>query len=125
MSRVGLRLRRTLDYGIPNQRAIVSVADGDAADPKWEVAGTWVTAGSSTFYHSFPTDELSPPEPVVRTSNRRLLEDEFLVPLRLTQGRRSLRMRLTFDPVERPLLPDQVRHAMRTFQGNGGKGPLR
>jgi hypothetical protein len=27
------------------------VADGDAADPKWEV-GTWVTAGSSTVYQT-------------------------------------------------------------------------
>jgi hypothetical protein len=62
--------------------------------------------GHRRIKHRLPNDELSPPEPVVRTSNRRLLEDEFLVPLRLTRGRRSLRIRLTFDPVERPLLPD-------------------
>jgi hypothetical protein len=42
---------------------------------------------------------------VVHTSNRRFLEDEFLLPLRLTQGRRSIRIRLTFDPIDRPLLP--------------------
>ena len=102
----GVMIRRTLDYGIPNQRAVVSLADGDAADPVWEAAGTWYTAGSSTFYHSFPGEELSPPNPVVHTSNRRFLEDEFLLPLRLTQGRKAIRIRVTFDPVDRPLLPD-------------------
>jgi hypothetical protein len=101
----GVMLRRTLDFGIPNQRAVVSLADGDALEPTWEIAGTWYTAGSNTYYHSFPKDELSLPAPVVHTSNRRFLEDEFLLPLRLTRGRRSLRVRLTFDPIHRPLLP--------------------
>ena len=101
----GVMLRRTLDYGAPNQRAIVSLADGDAAQPVWEVAGTWYTAGSSTFYHSFPEGELSPPAPVVHTSNRRFREDEFLLPLRTTRGRKSLRIRVSFDPIDRPLLP--------------------
>jgi Protein of unknown function (DUF2961) len=101
----GVMLRRTLDFAIANQRAIVSVADGDASDPVWEAAGSWYTAGSSTFYHSFPREELSPPNPVVHTSNRHFLEDEFLLPLRLTTGRKSIRIRLVFDPVDRPLLP--------------------
>jgi hypothetical protein len=101
----GVMLRRTLDFGVPNQRAVVSLADGDSVDPAWEPAGTWYTAGSNTFYHSFPPDELSPPQPSVHTSNRRFLEDEFLLPLRLTQGRSSIRIRLTFSPVDRALLP--------------------
>jgi hypothetical protein len=101
----GVMLRRAMDYGLPNQRAVVWLADGDAEEPTWEIAGSWYTAGSSTFYHSFPPDELSPPTPVVHTSNRRFLEDEFLLPLRLTQGRKSLLVRLSFDPVDRPLLP--------------------
>lgn len=101
----GVMLRRTLDYGIPNQRAEVFLADGDALEPVWEFAGHWYTAGSNVFYHSFPADELAPSTPVVHVSNRRFLEDEFLLPLGLTKGRRSLRIRVAFDPVDRPLLP--------------------
>ncbi len=101
----GLMLRRVLDYGMPNQRALVSVADGEASEPAWEQAGTWYLAGSTTFYHSFPVGELAPPSPVVLTSNRRFHEDEFLVPRRLTQGRKQVRIRLTFEQVDRPLLP--------------------
>jgi hypothetical protein len=86
----------------------VSLADGDAVDPAWEPAGTWYTAGSNTFYYSFPPDELSPPQPSVHTSNRRFLEDEFLLPLRLTQGRSSIRIRLTFHPIDRALLPGML-----------------
>ena len=98
-------LRRTLDYGAPNQRAVISVADGEDSEPAWEPAGTWYLAGSNTFYHSFPRDELGSPVPDVRTSNRRFREDEFLLPLRLTENRRSLRVRVACEPMERPLLP--------------------
>jgi hypothetical protein len=101
----GVMLRRTLDYNMPNQRAVVSVADGEASEPMWEQAGTWYLAGSTTFYHSFPKGELSPPSPVVLTSNRGFREDEFLVPRRLTRGRKLVRIRVTFEPVDRPLLP--------------------
>jgi hypothetical protein len=101
----GVMLRRTLDYSLPNQRALVSVADGEASEPTWEQAGIWYLAGSTTFYHSFPKDEMDPPLPVIHTSNRRFREDEFLLPLRLTQGRRMLRVRVTFEQVNRPLLP--------------------
>ncbi|MBA3518495.1 MAG: DUF2961 domain-containing protein [Rhizobiales bacterium] len=101
----GVMLRRTLDYGAPNQRAVISVADGESSEPAWEPAGTWYLAGSNTFYHSFPKDELGSPVPDVRTSNRRFREDEFLLPLRLTENRRSLRVRVACEPMERPLLP--------------------
>jgi hypothetical protein len=101
----GVFLRRTLDYALPDQRAVVEVADGDIAQPVWEAAGTWYQAGSTTFFHSFPPRELDEPKPVVLTSNRRFREDEFLIPLGLTQARRAIRVRLTFHPVDRPLLP--------------------
>jgi hypothetical protein len=101
----GVMLRRTFDYALPNQRATVSVADGEAAEPVWEPAGVWYSAGSNTVYHSFPAGELDPPAPTVLTSNRRFREDEFLVPLRLTRGRHAIRVRMTFEPVVRPLLP--------------------
>jgi hypothetical protein len=101
----GVMLRRTFDYALPNQRATVSIADGEAAEPTWEAAGVWYCAGSNTVYHSFPAGELDPPTPKLLTSNRRFRQDEFLVPLRLTRGRHSIRVRITFEPVVRPLLP--------------------
>jgi hypothetical protein len=101
----GVMLRRTFDYALPNQRATVSIADGETAEPIWEPAGIWYSAGSNTIYHSFPAGELDPPAPKVLTSNRRFREDEFLVPLRLTRGRQFIRVRIAFEPVMRPLLP--------------------
>ncbi|MGF9761567.1 DUF2961 domain-containing protein [Microvirga sp. 0TCS3.31] len=101
----GVMLRRTLDYGMPDQKAQVWVADGEASEPLWEKAGIWYLAGSTTFYHSFPTGELAPPSPATLTSIRRFREDEFLVPRRLTQGRKLVRIRVTFEQVGRPLLP--------------------
>ena len=41
----------------------------------------------------------------METSNRRFREDEFLVPGRLTRGRSQIRVRIAFEPVDRPLLP--------------------
>ncbi|WP_158047875.1 DUF2961 domain-containing protein [Skermanella pratensis] len=101
----GVMLRRTLDYGMPDQRAAVFVADGAAAEPVWEPAGTWYLAGSDTVYHSFPPGELDPPAPTIVTAGRRLAEDEFLLPLRLTRDRSSIRVRVAYEPVGRPLLP--------------------
>jgi hypothetical protein len=108
----GVMLRRTLDYSYPNQRAAVSVANTAEPD-RWQDAGTWYLAGSNTHYHSLRPGvshsgrgELGEPDPVVETSNRRFREDEFLIPARLTRGRSDIRVRLDFEPVERPLLPD-------------------
>jgi hypothetical protein len=42
---------------------------------------------------------------VVQTSNRRFRDDEFLLPLALTEGRKSIRVRVKFTPVSRPLIP--------------------
>jgi hypothetical protein len=101
----GVLLRRTLDHALPDQRALVEVADGASPDAPWEPAGIWFTAGSTTHFHSFPPGELDPPAPVVLTSERRLAEEELILPARLTRGRSSLRVRVTFRPVDRPLLP--------------------
>jgi hypothetical protein len=103
----GVLLRRTLDYALPDQRATVEIAADDDAAP-WEAAGVWYSAGSTTFYHSFPPGELDAPIPVILTADRRFREEEFLVPLHLTQGRSAIRVRLTFAPVERPILPGSL-----------------
>jgi hypothetical protein len=102
---LGVMLRRTLDYGFPNQRAGVYIAGSDGGE--WKKAGVWYIAGSNTCYHSYPrkAGELGKTEPVVQTSNRRFRDDEFLIPRDLTAGKSSIRVRVVFTPVERPLLP--------------------
>jgi hypothetical protein len=102
----GVLLRRTLDYGYANQRARVLVEkDGD-----WQAAGIWYLAGSNTVYHSFPWQEgeLAPVRPQVISSNRRLRDDEFLIPAHLTRGRRRIRLRMVFEPRNPPLLPGRA-----------------
>jgi hypothetical protein len=102
----GVLLRRTLDYSYPNQRARVYVADpASDGELNWEYAGIWYEAGSNTCYHSAPPGELDPPKPKVQTSNRRFRDDEFLVPRDLARGRDSIRVRVEFTPVPRPLMP--------------------
>lgn len=98
---VGVMLRRTLDYQKPNQRARVSIQ----TESGWEEAGYWYTAGSNTCVYSNPVGELGATEHVVVASNRRFRDDEFLVPRHLTEGRLSIRVRMEFTPVERPLFP--------------------
>jgi hypothetical protein len=104
---LGVLLRRKLDYAFPDQRADVFVA-GDGAGASWQFAGTWYLAGSNRCLYSFPPGELDPPEPVVQTSNRRFREDEFLIARELTQGRRSVRLRLVFRPLAVPILPSDA-----------------
>jgi hypothetical protein len=41
----------------------------------------------------------------VQTSNRRLRDDEFLVPRDLTAGRSAIRVRVRFTPVKLSLFP--------------------
>ena len=100
----GVLLRRRLDYGFADQRALVSVA-GPEPGSAFEPAGVWTTAGSNTCVFSYPPGELDPPSNQIETSNRRFREDEFLVPPRLTRGRASIRVRFQFAPVPRPLVP--------------------
>jgi hypothetical protein len=99
---LGVMLRRKLDYGFPNQRALVFVAVGK----EWKPAGVWYLAGSNTCVFSSPRGELGAALHVVETSNRRFRDDEFLLPLELTRGRSAIRVRVKFTPVETPLYPD-------------------
>jgi Protein of unknown function (DUF2961) len=102
---VGVMLRRRLDYSLPNQRAEVEVADAGQDESSWKRAGTWYLAGSNTCVYSNPREELGAAQHIVQTSNRRLREDEFLLPLALTRGRQAIRVRVRFTPVVRPLFP--------------------
>jgi hypothetical protein len=105
----GVLLRRKLDYAFPDQRAEVYIADeskGQNGDLlTWEKAGTWYLAGSNTCVYSNPKEELGATQHLVRTSNRRFRDDEFLIPRNLTQGRSLIRVRVEFTPVQRPLFP--------------------
>ena len=103
---VGVMLRRTLDYGYPDQRADVYVAE-DREDAEFRLAGTWYLAGSNRCVYSNPPGELDPPAPLLQTSNRRLRDDEFLIARELTEGRRRLRLRIEFRPLALPLAPGE------------------
>ncbi len=100
----GVLLRRELDYGFADQRALVSVA-GTTADSVFEPAGVWYTAGSNTCVYSDPPGELDAAAPQPEISNRRFAEAEFLLPPRLTRGRSAIRVRFQFAPRGVPLLP--------------------
>jgi hypothetical protein len=102
---VGVMLRRKLDYQFPNQRAEVYVRDAGPAPARWRKAGVWYTAGSNTCVYSNPREELGETQHIVQTSNRRFRDDEFLLPLRLTQGRSAIRVRVKFVPDDTPLFP--------------------
>jgi hypothetical protein len=102
---LGVLLRRKLDYGFPNQRAEVFVAEDGGGPAVWMLAGIWYLAGSNTCVYSHPDEELGGTQHVVQTSNRRFRDDEFLVPRNLTMGRDSIRVRVRFTPVEIPLFP--------------------
>jgi hypothetical protein len=98
---LGVLLRRTLDYAVPDQRAQVFVK-GDGEDD-WRPAGTWYLAGSNRCVYSNPLGELDPPDDVVQTSDRRLRDDELLIDRALTAGRSRIRVRIVFDPEGLPL----------------------
>jgi hypothetical protein len=100
---VGVLLRRKLDYAFPNQRAEVYIAG--ASRSSWKLAGTWYLAGSNTSVYSNPEQELGAAEHQVETSNRRFRDDEFLIARNLTQGRKTIWVRVKFTPVDRPLFP--------------------
>jgi hypothetical protein len=106
---LGVLLRRTLDYALPNQRAEIEVADASDPDrkdkPNWKPAGAWYLAGSNTCVYSNPKPELGATQHVVQTSNRRFRDDEFLIPRALTERRTAIRVRVRFTPVERALFP--------------------
>ena len=104
---LGVMLRRKLDYAFPNQRAEVYVAkdDGKTTKLEWKPAGTWYLAGANVWVRSDPKGELGAAKHTVESSNRRFRDDEFLLPLNLTQSRSSIRVRVKFTPVTTPLCP--------------------
>ena len=104
---LGVMLRRKLDYAFPNQRAEIYLADGSgpASQADWKPAGVWHLAGGNTCVYSDARGELGETQHNVITSNRRFRDDEFLLPRDLTQGRSSIRVRVKFTPVARPLFP--------------------
>ena len=78
-------------------------ADSKPAQTVWKPAGIWYLAGANTCIYSNPKDELGAAQHTVQTSNRRFRDDEFLVARDLTEGRSSIRVRIKFTPVSRPL----------------------
>jgi len=107
---LGVMLRRKFDYQYANQHAKVSVKP-DGSDAPWQYVGRWYTAGSNTCVHSRPPGdnfseaELAPTQHNVITSNRRWREEEFLIPRRLTEGVKRLRIRVEHVRDDRPLFP--------------------
>jgi len=101
----GVLLRRKLDDSYANQRARVYVRCERCSHPAWQTAGTWFLAGSNTVVYSNPPGELGITAHRIETSNRRFRDDEFLLPLALTRGRRQIRLRLVFAPLHLPLFP--------------------
>ena len=100
---LGVLLRRKLDYSFADQRAEIFIADEKKSD--WKSAGVWYLAGSNTVVYSNPREELGATAHIVETSNRRFRDDEFFVPRELTQGRKSIWVRVKFTPLNRPLFP--------------------
>jgi hypothetical protein len=100
----GVMLRRTFDYGFPNQCAKVAVS-GDPEKDGWTDAGTWYAAGSNTVVYSNPRPELGATEHHVQTSNRRWRQDEFLLPLDATRSRAQIWVKLEFVSRPIPLFP--------------------
>ena len=100
---MGVLLRRKLDYSFADQRAEVFIADDSKSN--WKSAGVWYLSGSNTVVYSNPPDELGATRHVVQTSNRRFRDDEFLVPKEMTEGKKSISVRIKFTAVSRPLYP--------------------
>lgn len=108
---LGVLLRRKLDYGYPDQRAEIYIADVEATSlagaashtPQWKKAGIWYLAGSNTCVYSNPRAELGATQHIIQSSNRRFRDDEFLLPRALTQHRAAIRVQVRYMPVSRPL----------------------
>jgi hypothetical protein len=99
----GVVLRRTLDYGEPDQRAEIFVRDGDDDSAPFEHAGTWLTPGSTRCLYANAPTETGTVTPVIETSDRRWKDDELLISERLTRGKKSLRVRVVVTPSQTPL----------------------
>ena len=102
----GVLLRRKLDYAYPDQRAKVSVAD-DVDGAPFVDAGTWYLAGASTYLFADSSSETKNGTASVESSDHRWRDDELMIPRQLTEGRSSIRVRVTFAPANQPLQPGQ------------------
>ncbi len=132
----GMVLRRMLDYGFPDQRALLEVADVSssalASNPQFQAAGIWKTPGSTTYLsimntHTAAQYGLEPEELygmpysgvyqgqsysfdfryalAVTGGQFRFRDDEFILPIHLTQGKSKIRIRVTVAPLNKPLWP--------------------
>jgi hypothetical protein len=101
---VGALVRRRLDYAFPDQKAEVLVAN-DADGAAFEHAAAWYTAGSNRCIYSNPPGETDPATQNVETSSRRFRDDEILLPRRLTEGRKAVRVRIVYQPLAQPIYP--------------------
>jgi hypothetical protein len=102
----GVLLRRTLDYSYPNQTAEVFVADeAGAKKQQWKRVGIWYLAGANTCIYSDPRGELDSRYLKAQTSNRQLRDDEFMIPARLSSGKKSLRVKIHFIQNNQELFP--------------------
>jgi hypothetical protein len=101
---VGALVRRRLDYAFPDQKAEVLVAD-DADGATFEHAATWYTAGSNRCIYSNPSGETDAATQTVETSSRRFRDDEILLPRRLTEGRKAVRVRIVYAPLAQAIYP--------------------
>lgn len=97
---VGILLRRRLDYAIADQRAVVSIADGDVPLDRatFVRAGVWYTAGSTSVTFADAPTELGRADEVTAISPHRWRDEELLLPRALTEGRRSIRVRVDVVP---------------------------
>ena len=78
---------------------------GEDTDGEWEKAGIWYLAGSNTCLYSDPGGELEKRQLRTKTSNRRLRDDEFLIPADLTKGKEKIKVKIKFVPNEQELFP--------------------
>jgi hypothetical protein len=102
----GVLLRRTLDYSFPNQTAEVFVSDeASALKHQWKRVGIWYLAGSNTCLYSDPKGELDTRFLKAQTSNRQLRDDEFMIPARLTFGKKTLKVKVKFIPNDQKIFP--------------------
>ncbi len=99
----GALLRRTMDYSFPNQTAEVYISDVNGG--KWELAGTWYTAGANVYLYSNPRGELDLRQLNIQISNRRFRDDEFLIPARMIENKSAVKVRLKFIPNNQELYP--------------------
>lgn len=105
----GAMFCRTLDYSFPNQTAVVYIADGSSGQTpdkaNWDSVGVWYLAGSNICLYSNPRGELDWRQMNLQISNRRLRDDEFLVPAKLTETRSAIWVRVKFVPNTQELFP--------------------